>query len=122
MEIREKRIIFVNCPVPEKFQRENYSGQVPHGILTHSGFRISGRGEEIFLDHVLAPRSWEMPVERKLPAKKGGVPLRRSVTILTLERNPPERKFLYMLKIFSQEDFALKSKLRPGGFLQHLLR
>ena len=25
--------------------------------------------------------------------------------------NPPERKFLYMLKIFSQEDFALKSKL-----------
>ena len=32
-------------------------------------------------------------------------------TILTLERNPPERKFLYMLKIFSQEEFALKSKL-----------
>ena len=27
---------------------------------------------------------------------------------LILERNPPERKFLYMLKIFSQEDFALK--------------
>ena len=25
-----------------------------------------------------------------------------------------------MLKIFSQEDFALKSKLRPGGFFQHL--
>ena len=25
-----------------------------------------------------------------------------------------------MLKIFSQEDFALKSKLRPAKFLQHL--
>ena len=31
--------------------------------------------------------------------------------IFTLEQNPRERKFLYMLKIFSQEDFALKSKL-----------
>merc|ERR550534_894809 len=27
-----------------------------------------------------------------------------------------------MLKIFSQEDFALKSKLRPLGFFQHRLR
>ena len=42
--------------------------------------------------------------------------------ILILERNPPERKFLYMLKIFSQEDFALKSKLWPLGFLLHRLR
>ena len=31
--------------------------------------------------------------------------------VLIVEQNPPERKFLYMLKIFSQEDFALKSKL-----------
>ena len=30
MEIREKRKIFVNCPVPEKFQRENYSGNEKH--------------------------------------------------------------------------------------------
>ena len=28
-------------------------------------------------------------------------------SILTLEPNPPERKFLYMLEKFSQEDFAL---------------
>ena len=41
--------------------------------------------------------------------------------ILTLERNPPERKFLYMLKIFSQEDFALRSKLWPANFLLHCL-
>ena len=40
---------------------------------------------------------------------------------MILERNPPERKFLYMLKIFSQEDFALKSKLRPAKFLLHRL-
>ena len=41
----------------------------------------------------------------------GGVAKTWQAAILTLERNPPERKFLYMLKIFSQEDFALKSKL-----------
>ena len=40
---------------------------------------------------------------------------------MTLERNPPERKFLYMLKIFSQEDFALRSKLWPANFLLHRL-
>ena len=39
---------------------------------------------------------------------------------MTLEQNPPERKFLYMLKIFSQEDFALKSKLWHLTFLEHL--
>ena len=50
----------------------------------------------------------------------GGVGKSLQAAILTLEPNPPERKFLYMLKIFSQEDFALKSKLRPGGFLEHL--
>ena len=33
------------------------------------------------------------------------------ITILTLEQNPPERKFLTYIKIFSQEDFSLKSKL-----------
>ena len=35
---------------------------------------------------------------------------------LIVERNPPERIFLYMLKIFSQEDFALRSKLWPNNF------
>ena len=41
----------------------------------------------------------------------GGVGKSPAVTILTLEQNPPERKFLTYIKIFSQEDFALKSKL-----------
>ena len=38
---------------------------------------------------------------------------------MTLEQNPPERKFLTYIKIFSQEDFALKSKLRPAKFSLH---
>ena len=38
---------------------------------------------------------------------------------MIVERNPPERKFLYMLKIFSQEDFALRSKLWPNNFSLH---
>ena len=36
--------------------------------------------------------------------------------ILTLEQNSLERIFLYILKKSSQEDFALKSKLRPAKF------
>ena len=51
---------------------------------------------------------------------KKGVPKSPAVTIMTLEQNPPERKFLTYIKIFSQEDLALKSKLRLGGFLLHL--
>ena len=50
----------------------------------------------------------------------GGVTKSLQAAILTLEQNPPERNFLTYIKIFSQEDFALKSKLRPGGFFQHL--
>merc|ERR1711873_172263 len=50
----------------------------------------------------------------------GGVPKTWQATILTLEQNPPQRKFLTYIKIFSQEDFALKSKLRPAKFLLHL--
>ena len=41
----------------------------------------------------------------------GGVAKSSGVTILTLEQNPPERKFLTYIKNFSQEDFTLKSKL-----------
>ena len=42
---------------------------------------------------------------------KGGVTKSLQAVILMLEQNPPERKFLTYIKIFSQEDFALKSKL-----------
>ena len=51
-----------------------------------------------------------------------GVAKTWQAAILTLEQNPPERKFLTYIKIFSQEDFALKSKLQPGGFSLHRLR
>ena len=40
---------------------------------------------------------------------------------MIVERNPPERIFLYMLKKFSQEDFALRSKLWPNNFSEHRL-
>ena len=48
--------------------------------------------------------------ERKKKPKKGA-PKSPAVTILILEPNPPERKFSTYTKIFSQEDFALQSKL-----------
>ena len=50
----------------------------------------------------------------------GGVAKNTTAAILNLEQNPPERKFLTYIKIFSQEDLALKSKLRPWYFLLHL--
>ena len=52
--------------------------------------------------------------------KQCGVPKAWEVTILTLEHNPLKRFFLYISKKSSQEDFALKSKLRPWYFFQHL--
>ena len=56
---------------PKNFPVEFFRAST-HGILMHSGFRISlKRGVEIFFDRVLPARSWEMPVERELPAKIG---------------------------------------------------
>ena len=67
--------------------------------------------------------SWSRPkLTLILRGKKiafDGVAITWQAAILTLEQNPPERKFLTYIKIFSQEDLALKSKLRPGGFLLH---
>ena len=57
-----------------------------------------------------------LPVKCELPAKQGGVKKSWAVTILIIERNPPERIFLTYIKIFSQEDFALRSKLWPNNF------
>ena len=59
-------------------------------------------------------------ISRRRKKTKKGVPKSWAVPILTLEQNPPERIFLTYIKIFSQEDFALKSKLRPANFLLHL--
>ena len=58
----------------------------------------------------LRPPEVDPYFERKKIAL-GGVTKSPAVTILTLEQNPPERNFLTYIKIFSQEDFALKSKL-----------
>ena len=55
----------------------------------------------------------------KKPKKR--VPKSPAVTILTLEQNPPKRNFLTYIKIFSQEDFALRSKLWPNNFSEHRL-
>ena len=56
-----------------------------HGILTHSGFNVYERGEDNFFGRVLPARSWEMPVERGLPAKIGRCSW--AIKILTLEQN-----------------------------------
>ena len=50
-------------------------------------------------------------ISRKKKITFGGVPKTWQVTILTLEQNPPERKFLTYINIFSQEDFALFCKI-----------
>ena len=77
--------------------------------------KLYGKGGKRVCKAELRPPEVDPYFERK---KIGldGVAKTWQATILTLEQNPPERKFLYMLKNFSQEDFALKSKLRPGGF------
>ena len=63
------------------------------------------------------PKLTLIPREKKITL--GGVTKTWPAAILTLEQNPLERKFLCTLKIFSQEDFALKSKLWPWYFFQH---
>ena len=52
---------------------------------------------------------------RKKPKK--GVPKSWGVTILTIEQNPLERKFLCTFPVSSQEDFALASKFWPYNSL-----
>ena len=57
---------------------------------------------------------WPLKVDHYFEREKmtlGGVTKSWAVTILTLEPNPPERVFEMYIKIFSQKDFALRSKL-----------
>ena len=112
MKIREKGKFFVNRSVPENFKWENFLGQVPtESLRTQDSENVYERWVQQIFDPVLPARSWEMPVKCELPAKIGRCSKKPPGRNLALEQNPPERKFLYMLKIFSQEDFALKSKL-----------
>ena len=104
-------------------QRSNWKKDFFDWVLKKGLLWLSTR---VFQKHLFKKKAdppWPAKVDpyferRKKPKK--GVPKSWAVTILTLEQNPPERKFLTYIKIFSQEDFALKSKLWPLGFLEHL--
>ena len=71
-EISEKWNFFVNRSVPENFQWENFLGQVPtESLRTQDSENVYERWVQQIFDPVLPARSWEMPVERELPAKIG---------------------------------------------------
>ena len=71
-EISEKWNFFVKRSVPENFQREIFSGQVPtEALRTQDSENVYERWVQQIFDPVLPARSWEMPVERELPAKIG---------------------------------------------------
>jgi len=71
-EISEKWNFFVNRSVPENFQRENFSGQVPtESLRTQDSENVYERWVQQIFDPVLPARSWEMPVKCELPAKIG---------------------------------------------------
>ena len=80
---------------------------------------IYGKGGSGVSKAKLRPPEVDPYFERK-KITLGGVAKSWGVTILTLEQNPPERIFLTFIKIFSQEDFALQSKLWPANFWEHL--
>ena len=71
-EISEKWNFFVNRSVPENFQWENFSGQVPtESLRTQDSENVYERWVQQIFDPVLPARSWEMPVKCELPAKIG---------------------------------------------------
>ena len=58
-EISEKRNFFVNRSVPENFQRENFSGQVPtESLRTQDSENVYERWVQQMFDPVLVGRSW----------------------------------------------------------------
>ena len=110
-EISEKWNFFVKRSVPENFQRENFSGQVPtESLRTQDSENVYERWVQQIFDPVLPARSWEMPVERELPAKIGRCWKNLAGCNFDLSKNL-SRDFLIYIKKSSQEDFALKSKL-----------
>ena len=71
-EISEKWNFFVKRSVPENFQWENFSGQVPtESLRTQDSEYVYERWVQQIFDPVLPARSWEMPVKCELPAKIG---------------------------------------------------
>ena len=87
--------------------------QNPHVQMVQNMYDKGGQG---VCKAELRPPEVDPYFERKKIAL-GGVTKSLQAAILTLEQNPPERKFLTYIKIFSQEDFALRSKLWPNNFL-----
>ena len=58
-EISEKWNFFVNRSVPENFQQENFSGQVPtESLRTQDSENVYERGVQQIFDPVLVARSW----------------------------------------------------------------
>ena len=58
-EISEKWNFFVNRSVPENFQWENFSGQVPtESLRTQDSENVYERWVQQIFDHVLVARSW----------------------------------------------------------------
>ena len=58
-EISEKRNFFVNRSVPENFQRENFSGQVPTESLRFQDSEyVYERWVQQMFDPVLVAQSW----------------------------------------------------------------
>ena len=70
-------------------------------------------GVDSLQGRVTAAKSW--PLFQKRKNTLGSVAKRLEAAILTFLRWCSK-----YIKMFSQEDFALNSKLRPGGFLLHL--
>ena len=67
----KKGKIFVNRSIPENFQREIFLGQAHKESCTQDSEYVYEGGVEHFFDRVLPAQSWEMLVERELPAKIG---------------------------------------------------
>ena len=65
--------------------------------------------------HILLARSWQIPVERELPAKKGRCYKNLAGRNFDFRAKSSREKFF--MYISSEEVLALKSKLRPAKFL-----
>ena len=58
-EISKKRDFFVNCSVPENFQQENFSGQVPtESLRTQDSENVYEKWVQQIFDAVLVAQSW----------------------------------------------------------------
>ena len=113
-KIAKKR--FTQSRFTQNFELVWYILGVTWWILMSRRFRICmAKG-----DRESARPSYGRPkltlISREKKITLGGVAKTWQAAILTLEQNPPERKFLTYIKIFSQEDFALRSKLWPNNF------